>query len=453
VRGAELTLREDLTLSRLQTITRFHRTTVMRQLFVGLACFFVFVAVSSGAEREFLSGYAGSLPKESHDKARTYFNMPAVRALLARLESGPATEAEVVGALAGSDATLGDLVRLRLLRQEGDRYAIGFAYFTASDMRTVYAVADRVAPSLAAAYVAHRKEFDRIFAAYPARSVPRSQIAFVLLTGFCLNWDGLHVTKDLGYRKPVFVDGPEFHYSFWASEEVPGRDYHGVIWGSSTFPAETYSFSSFGDPDSDPRFNFPDLFYLDAAAVPQPLRKRMESVGLQPNTEFGEPGQHVLGDLRNPVAAILVALRDGPRSASALAKEVDRDARPLLDLLEEIDYIRRDRQNRFTLHVPVFTEADRPMIDRTIELSRRIMRTWLAAHDGELRRDLSSLTGIRAGLPFEALFTQVWHEIFGEVTRELISSKLVANPYAPAARSKGSFSAVWRTSLYKLTLG
>ena len=179
---------------------------------------------------EFLSGYAGTVPKDARDKARTYFNMPAVRALLARLESGRATEADVTSALTGSEATLADLLRLRLLRKVDDRYAIGFAYFTADDMRTIYKAADRVAPSLAAAFVAHRKDFDRIFAAYPTKSVPRSQIAFVLLTGFCLNWDGLRVTSDFGYRKPIIVDGPAFHYSFWASEEVRGRDYRGVIW-------------------------------------------------------------------------------------------------------------------------------------------------------------------------------------------------------------------------------
>ena len=144
------------------------------------------------------------------------------------------------------------------------------------------------------------------------------------------------------------------------------------------------------------------------------------------------------------MSAILVALRDRPHSLSK---------QPLLDLLEEIDYVQRDARGLYHLRVPVFTERDKPMIDRTLALSRKIMKEWFAAHHAELRRDLASLTGIRNGLTFEELFTQVWHEIFGAVTRELIRSKLVADPYAPDARSKGSFSAVWHSTLYALTPG
>ena len=419
-----------------------------------LLVFLLSAAASGAGERKFLSGYAGSVPRDARDKARTYFNMPAVRGILARLESGSITETEVMIALAGSDAKLADLVRVSLLRKDGNRYSIGFAYFTADDMRAIYKVADRVGPSLAAAYVAHRKDFERIFAAYPVKSVPRSQIAFVLLTGFCLNWNGLEVTKDLGYRRPVMVEGEAFRYSFWASEEVPGRDYHGVIWGRSTLPGEDYSFSSFGDPESDPRLNFPDLLYLDAATLPEPLPKLMERVGLRPNADFGQPNEHVLGDeLRKPVIKILTSLRTGTRSARELSRLVGQDERPTLDLLQEIDYVQRDARGLYHLRVPVFRDADRTMIDRTLALNRRILKSWFAAHDVELRSDLDSLTAIRTGLPFEALFTQIWHEIFGVVTRELIDSKLVADPYSAEARSKGSFSSVWRTALYSRTPG
>jgi hypothetical protein len=102
--------------------------------------------------RQFFSGYAGALPAREADKARPFFNRPQVRALLARMESGSLPRDAVDTTLAESGTTIDDLLHVRLVRRDGDRYAIGFAYFTAADMKRIYAVADRMAPSLAAAY-------------------------------------------------------------------------------------------------------------------------------------------------------------------------------------------------------------------------------------------------------------------------------------------------------------
>jgi hypothetical protein len=81
------------------------------------------------AERRFLSGYAGTLPPQAEDRAGTYFKIPEVRALLARLETGGIPFADASSALP-TRASLEDLLRVGILRREGDRVAIGFAYFT-----------------------------------------------------------------------------------------------------------------------------------------------------------------------------------------------------------------------------------------------------------------------------------------------------------------------------------
>jgi hypothetical protein len=426
------------------------------------SCFIVmigFVTAAQAADRKFFSGYAGTIPPRDSDKARTYFVMPRVRALLAELETGtlPAEVAEKK--LADSGATLQDLLRVRLLRRDGERVAIGFAYFTADDMRRVYAVADRLAPSLAAAYVARKKDFDRIFDSYPVPTVPRDQIAFILLAGFCLNWDGLVVTKEFGYRRPLWVEGKDFRYSFWASESIGGRSYREVYWGSSTFPGpgpaadpHAYSFSSFGDADSDPRMNLPDLLYLERDEMPTRVRNLADRVGLHAADAFGQHFKSVLGDLNSPVSAMLFALRNKPRSEADLESVIGRDPRPLLSLMEEIQYVKR-RDGLVQLTVPVFDQSNKALVDQTISLSRAIMRAWLDEHYPEIKQDLSTLVAVRMGVPFEALFTQVWHEIFGLVTRELALRHMIASAYADGVGYKGSFSVLWRQSLYSFTPG
>jgi hypothetical protein len=412
-----------------------------------------------GDERKFLSGYAGTLPSRDENKAGYYFGKPAVRALLARLETAPLPRAEAEAALQGSGVTLSDMFRTGIVRDHRGRLAIGFAYFTAADMVRVHAVADRLSPSLARAYRARKRDFDRIVDSYPA-SVPRREIEFVLIAGFCLNWDGLKVTQDLGSRRPVLVEGRDFRYSFWASEAVTGRDYREFYWGSSTFPlaapgrADAYFFSSFGDPDSDPRMNFPDLPYLPAGDLAPNVRRAAETIGLHDADEMGQHFEKVLGGaLFETTARLLFALREKPRPASELAAQAGGDPAALLALLEEIQYVERGSDGSWRLRVPVFDAGDRAMLERTIALNRDILGTWLRERYPGIRRDLSGLTAVRAGLPFEALFTQIWHEIFGEVTRDLARDGTIESAYAPSRGYKGSFSVLWRQSLYAFIPG
>jgi hypothetical protein len=327
-------------------------------------------------------------------------------------------------------------------------------------MVRIHDVADRVSPSLAKAYNARKRDFDRIVDSYPAKSVPRGEIEFALLAGFCLNWDGLKVTRELGLRRPLTVEGKDFRYSFWASEAGAERDYREFYWGSSTFPLaapgriDAYSFSSFGDPDSDPRMNFPDLPYLPPSDLAANVRRAAGSVGLHDVDEMGQHFDQVLGGaVFDPVARILFALREKPRSERELAAAAGRDPSALLALLEEIQYVGRGSDGAWRLLVPAFDAGDRPMIERTIALSREILRSWLRERYPAIRHDLSDLTAIRAGLPFEALFTQIWHEIFGEVTRDLARDGTIESAYAPVRRYKGSLSVLWRQSLYAFAPG
>jgi hypothetical protein len=427
---------------------------------VGLLCLSTPLADSLVAgERSFYAGYVGVTPNSKSDLAKTYFNRSEVKLLIYALESGPLSIANARQILSGGDTRLDDLVRLKLVKIDDNAIRLGFAYFTAADMRRVHEVAAKHVPSLVAAYLAHADKFAGILSHYPAKGVDQSQLAFVLIAGFSLNWDALSLLEKRGDRVPIMVEGPDWKYSFWASESTPEYSYKGCYWGSSTFPGDSRNldpplncnFSSFGDAESDPRMNFPDLFAIPPQDMTQSVRTAATSLGLRDDNRFGLKG--VLGlELSRSVADVLFALHSGPQGKDRLCNSIEPADRAhcgeLLQLLTVLGYIEPGKEDSYALKISVFDGSDKPMLEETLALSREIINDWLAANYSKIKAELSGLTAVNQGVPYEALFGQIWHELFGLTTRELAEKKVIADPYAPGSSSKGSIPALWRTSVY-----
>jgi hypothetical protein len=414
-------------------------------------------------QREFSSGYAGLLPTDAKNLARTYFNEPAVRRLILDMENGPLRRDQAADALKGTLFTVDDLLRVKLVSERDGRLFIGFNYFNADDMKAIDRAAAHYVPSLVRAYMDHSQAFDRIFETYSASTVSSKKLAFVLIAGFSLNWDGLRTTQDLGYRKPLLVQGEGWRYSFWAEEDVPDRSTREFYWGSSTFPAGKYNFSnkpadfafsSFGDPFGDPRMNLPDLLYTSAASMMPAVRDVAQQIGLVHETGFGVDIENVLGFERGrDLAALLFALREGPQGEARLARTIrePQELGPYLRLLQQIQYIERAKDKRYHLLVPVLDGIDKKLVDQSLDLSRQILSEWLTTNYGKMREDLGALTAMKQGVPFESLFTQIWHELFGLTTRQLVHAGFMFDPYSQGTTYKGSFPSLWRFSLYDLS--
>jgi len=419
------------------------------------------------AERVFAMGIAGSNPSDTRYQARRYFQKPEVRRLVERLETGPLQADEIVGALAGSGTSLDDLVRTKIVRETGTGYRIGFNYFTLADMRRIHATAEEFVPSLVAAYRSHQGEFDRIFSRYPIKTVDRKALATVVLAGFALNWDALATSKDDGFRVPDMVVGDGWKYSFWAAEDDPAYSTKGFVWGSSTLfgsgdnfaerPVD-FVFSSFGDPDSDPRMNFPDLFYLPSGDLTPTVRHAVQSVGLRDENYAGFPIEAALGVSRaRSIGPMLFALRRKPLRPGELAgfaQPSDRaQATHLIALLVASRYISLRPDGRYALLQPVFDASDAAMLNDALALHRRIFSSWLAETFPKAKARLGTITAIRQGVAFESAFTQIWHDYFGLATRQLASAGMIADLNDPASGYAGSIPVLWRRSIYKLDLG
>ncbi|HLB09836.1 MAG TPA: hypothetical protein VK617_09895 [Gemmatimonadaceae bacterium] len=342
---------------------------------------------------------------------------------------------------------------MKLVRRDGENVKLAFAYFTAADMREIHAVAADVVPSLVAAYLAKTPELTRLWAKYPASSVDRGQIAFDMMAGIGLNWDGLDLLFDGGWREPVLVSGAGWRYSFFAAEEIPGYSYKGYYWGSSAFPGDLtiappmpLAFVSFGDPQSDPRMSFPDLMGLAASDMRPAIRAAAAQLGFQddpltgPNTLGVEAGRRI--------GRLLLLLRAHPATMAQLSAALPGDpVAAELGLLRTIAYVRQGVDGRFELTIPIFDSGDRAMFDAARALNKQIIRQWLQTHYAPIRARLTDLTALRQGVAYEALFTQIWHELFGLATRELVARGVVGDPYASANPAPGSLSMAWRPDL------
>jgi hypothetical protein len=101
----------------------------------------------------------------------------------------------------------------------------------------------------------------------------------------------------------------------------------------------------------------------------------------------------------------------------------------------------------------VFDRADAPMLNAALNLHRRILGEWLRRVYPRARAELSSITAVRQGVPFESAFTQIWHEYFGLATREMIAAGLIEDPYSKARRHPGSVAVLWRRPIYHFDPG
>lgn len=336
---------------------------------------------------------------------------------------------------------------------------IDFPYFTARDVVSIHAVAKKYVPRLVAEFKAEAPHMNAILARYAVKSVPRRRVAFVLLAGFGLNWDALDLLTERHERQPVLITGPGWHYGFWASEDVRGFSYTGYYWGSSSFPAGDinlkppldFTFSSFGDPDSDPRMNFPDLLGIPPDQMTPSVRAAAQALGLRDDDSLGEPMKHVIGPARaKDIGPMLFAIRAGARTKDGACAPVARasDCDALIALLAATGYV-QENAGRYALTVPVFDLRDEAMVQDFLKLDRRVLSRWLDRNYAPMRSELAGLTAERQGVPYPALFSQIWHELFGLATRELAEEGVIEDPRGADAVWKGSVPVLWRTALYR----
>jgi hypothetical protein len=391
------------------------------------------------------TGVTGSITASGLDDPQYVLSRLPVQRLMLEATRHPLRKADIDKAVQGTPVTLDHLLQLELLRKERDTYRLNNLLLTTEDQQLMYRLCAGYGQSLAEAFRLHKGEFDQIFSRYSNAS-QRLQLMFDLIAGAALNWGGLDVTTDLGYRiqPPHHANGDIY---FVHSAEVGTQlDFKGLYLDSETAPGSKMSFSTFGDSASAPRLQgLPDVFD-----------------GIESAVEDWRNSPDVYASLRSEyISLFLTAIDDAGQVMNSVANGADTDAavaellpipkgrrKAIIRLLIAVGYV-RDRDHQYSLAVPVVTQRDKPLVDATLKLSREIMTDWLRRNYPTMKDELSGLSPMRNGVLFALAFSEVWHYEFGFATKSLAESGFYANPRAQGNRYEGYVPLVWENSVLK----
>ena len=345
--------------------------------------------------------------------------------LLEALSRAPSTAEALAegGALPASDVTakLGALAGLGLVRLEGGRYHLGFAWFSAADQELINSAVQPVAAELAEVLLGRRTELDAQIDRLTARRwcEPRD-LRFALIGCFGLDWGGLEALKASGHLVHDKEQPGGRRYILYVEERVDRfseRDYTG---SHSTRLGDQYTWTSFGDHGGR-RYALPDyLFHLQAAVV------RDESL---PAEQRRALSLLVLQALHAQLGAAADAMISGLRG----------DKREGLgwQLLEAVGAVRIEWQGAPS--IPVFHRVwDGAAMDRIVSTVQECLLQVVHRRYGYLRDRLHSITPLRHGVAFGECFNPIWHTLFGHTNRMLAEGGYLADP-TPSHPGEGRY--------------
>lgn len=364
-----------------------------------------------------------------------------VQRLLLDIAESPRSPQYLDTALRGTSLNREVLESLGLVRRENNVYLIAFSLFTLPDVHRLRAAAEMATSWLVETLLARESEIAGLLREHP-RSDAKS-LAYIILGCFSLDWDGLALTAERGYRSNPHVAAGGGEFIPWA-EERGDLSLKGIYWGSHNDREDDYCFTTFGDHYSLPRYAFPDLAWMlelpghAAGVVPRRLKPAVERIT-----------ERMVGATMRHVGKIMFALRDGEKSLTELSDLVgikNDDASALVALLKELGYL--SGQGRvFRADIPVLSKDDEVMVGEVRRIGWDVMQEWLSQAYEDIKAELSGLTPMRYGVPFTDIFPQVWHYLFGTANRQLVEAGLFADPYAHSQRYEGYIPAVWHQSL------
>jgi hypothetical protein len=358
------------------------------------------------------------------------------------LAQKPRKKEFLVSSLAETEISLSDLEHIGLVREEDGFYEVNFTLLTAEDQQRVVKVSEKYASKLAGVYVAKRAEFEAILDKFDG--MDRPSVSYVLLGCFSLDWDGLELAYRLGFAAEAPSRATRDKYLVWALEKRTDFSIKGIYWGSHNQCYGDLVLTSFGDHHSLPRNGLPDLLWRMQSKTPEldkkdPLGKLLKSFGEQPSEKIG-----------GWVGTAMTALRENRQRLEQLSDRTGLDhdqTMKLVEVLIDIQYV-REEEGRYIAAIPVFAKRDRLAVAEFLSLSRSILEPWLKRNYETIEQDLGEITPLKYGVPYDEVFSQVWHYIFGITNRQLVETGFFADPYAPDRTYPGFLPAVWHSALH-----
>ena len=405
------------------------------------------VAQQPSNDRVLSTGHHGTILSAGLEDPRYLLSFPAAQRLVLKItEERQVAEAEARRALEGVPYRLEHLETAGVLKRDGEHYRIAYMVLSLEDQRAIYAVSQDYGRSLADAFIAAAPRYQQLFARHPHAEL-RSDLAFVMVAGYTLNWDGLRIGTELGMRAQPVTNPNGDRYLLYSKEIGPRPDSTGFYWGShSSNPLGNIRLTTFGDSPSQPRIGgLPDIYFGATDGI--------EAFKERPALVAATTAQinSAIDDILRLDGAIMLALRQGPKSTTDLQQLADGSSLHVsqaIDVLLASGYLRKaENAPGYSAAVLVLTEADRPMLDEGRKLGRDIVTSWLKGNHRNIARELAQLEVSKAGVDFRQTFSEVWHYVFGFATKELAERKFYTNPRESGRTHVGFVPVVFNAGL------
>lgn len=314
-------------------------------------------------------------------------------------------------------AVLIRLSALGIVHADGDRWRLGFAWFTGADLEAIGRAVQPAASTLAARLLDHRYEIDRRIAQLRSAAwIDADTLRFALVGCVGLDWGGLKRLKESRYLVHHKPQPGARRYVMYVQDTRQGlnKDYAG---SHSSHISERYAWTSFGD-HSGSRFGLPDMLWPVVGAL-------MKANLLAPAR------QHLKESL---IMEGLVSYLQVAAEALEWAAAGMKPAGLGRTVLEAAGGLDGDRPA-----VPVFFgDEDGPAIDAIDELVRETVLTVVSEQYEALQRSLGGISPLIHQVDFAECFNCIYHELFGQTNRILAEQGYLADP-EPGTPGEGRY--------------
>lgn len=361
-----------------------------------------------------------------------------VKRLLLEMAESPMDKDSIVAGLGDCSTKIEDLLRVEIIRQEGDLYYINFPLFTESDEAKIMAAAEKYGKVLAEQVLEQACKINALLDQLSPPAVGRGKYAFIIVGYMALDSGALRLLAKHDYivHKPKKPGGNRYVFS---GEEVTEFSLKGLYWGGHTTRDAGIVYLTFGDHNTETtRYGFPDLAYkirreFSLLDVPDIYKKEFLAVN---NDYF----RKLLGDIK----IILFHLKSGPAGFDGLKNVLaagNLETRRLLELLEKIDYIKKEDEE-YHLRIPVLSASDKDVLTQINQIVSQEVLKWTESHYSHIKTELSDINAVKSGVDYKEVFNMLWHYFFGYANRHLVRSGLFYDPYADSEVHKGYLPAV-----------
>ena len=341
-----------------------------------------------------------------------------VKEFLLELNSNPTEKDRLLERYPSLEEEIEKLLKLDVLREEKGTVYVNFTLTDEEDMGILFDVCESYAENLADQI---EKNIDVVFDSleeYENKKITKEKLSFLMIGCYLLDWGALELIRKWGiadHRKPQPGDN---EYLLWGECEVQ-QSLKEIYWGGHMYEGEKYTFHTFGDHSEDTkRIAFPDLIY------------EFDKMSFEGNKEYKSLLFDKRVELLEELGNILDIIGKSGKKKDELFNEVNNDSLSnSLDLLKKLGYIEKNNE-KYYLSIPYFESQDTQLIFEAISPLLPIIKEWMEDNLDRLEDDVAEIKPIKNGVPFEEVYIQIWHYIFGLTNKKLAGRGIIYDTYS-----------------------